>query len=261
MIAVARRPQRGRAALWRPALVALLIACGDPNGAALLSAPAGAAAPVAGGDTEVARRRMVERQIEARGLRDERVLAVMRKVPRHEFVPPSVRASAYEDRPLPIGHKQTISQPYIVAVMTDLADVDAKARVLEVGTGSGYQAAVLAELVAEVYTIEIVEPLAARAARTLERLGYASVHVRHGDGYRGWPAAAPFDAILVTAAAPTVPPALLEQLSVGGRLVIPVGDRYQQLEVHTRTPSGVSVERSFPVRFVPMTGELRDAPP
>ena len=241
--------------------MALLIACGDPSGGALLSAPAGAAAPVAGGEPEAARRRMVERQIEARGLTDERVLAVMRKVPRHEFVPPNARASAYEDRPLPIGHNQTISQPYIVAVMTDLADVDAKARVLEVGTGSGYQAAVLAELVAEVYTIEIVEPLAARAARTLERLGYASVHVRHGDGYRGWPAAAPFDAILVTAAAPTVPPALLEQLAVGGRLVIPVGDRHQQLEVHTRTPDGVRVERSFSVRFVPMTGELRETPP
>ena len=240
--------------------MALLIACGDPNGAALLSAPSGAAAPVAGGDTEAARRRMVERQIEARGLTDERVLAAMRKVPRHEFVPPRARASAYEDRPLPIGHDQTISQPYIVAVMSDLADLDAKARVLEVGTGSGYQAAVLAELAAEVYTIEIVEPLATRAARTLARLGYGSVHVRHGDGYRGWPEAAPFDAIVVTAAAPTLPPALLEQLSVGGRLVIPVGDRTQQLEVHTRTASGVSVKRVFPVRFVPMTGEIRESP-
>jgi len=241
--------------------VALSIACGEPNAAALLSAPSGAAAPVAADETEAERGRMVEQQIEARGLSDERVLAVMRKVPRHEFVPPSARASAYEDRPLPIGHDQTISQPYIVAVMTHLADFDAKARVLEVGTGSGYQAAVLAELAAEVYTIEIVEPLATRAARTLERLGYASVHVRHGDGYRGWPKAAPFDAILVTAAAPTVPPALLEQLAVGGRLVIPVGDRSQQLEVHTRTPSGVSVERIFPVRFVPMTGEVREDPP
>jgi protein-L-isoaspartate(D-aspartate) O-methyltransferase len=258
---MARRPRRGCAALWRPALAALLIACGDPNPAALLSAPAGAAAAPAGGESEAARRLMVERQIEARGLTDERVLEAMRKVPRHEFVPPNLRASAYEDRPLPIGHNQTISQPYIVAVMTDLAEVDAESRVLEVGTGSGYQAAVLAELVAEVYTIEIVEPLAVRAARTLERLGYASVHVRHGDGYRGWPAAAPFDAILVTAAAPTVPPALLEQLSVGGRLVIPVGDRAQRLEVHTRTSSGVSVDRSFPVRFVPMTGEVRDGPP
>ena len=258
---MARRRQSGRDALWRPALLAVLIACGDPNAAALLSAPPGGAAPVAEGDTEAARRRMVERQIEARGLDDERVLAVMRKVPRHEFVPPSGRASAYEDRPLPIGHDQTISQPYIVAVMTDLADLDAKARVLEVGTGSGYQAAVLAELVAEVYTIEIVEPLATRAARTLARLGYRSVHVRHGDGYRGWPEAAPFDAIVVTAAAPTLPPALLEQLSVGGRLVIPVGDRDQQLEVHRRTSSGVSVERVFSVRFVPMTGEIRESPP
>jgi protein-L-isoaspartate(D-aspartate) O-methyltransferase len=258
---MARRPRRGCAALWRPALAALLIACGDPNPAALLSASAGAAAAPAGGESEAARRLMVERQIEARGLTDERVLEAMRKVPRHEFVPPNLRASAYEDRPLPIGHNQTISQPYIVAVMTDLAEVDAESRVLEVGTGSGYQAAVLAELVAEVYTIEIVEPLAKEAERTLDRLGYRNVHVRHGDGYQGWPAAAPFDAILVTAAAPTVPPALLEQLSVGGRLVIPVGDRAQRLEVHTRTSSGVSVDRSFPVRFVPMTGEVRDGPP
>jgi len=203
---------------------------------------------------------MVTHQIEARGVADERVLAAMRKVPRHEFVPPSRRESAYEDRPLPIGSSQTISQPYVVAVMTELAKVDAKSRVLEVGTGSGYQAAVLAELVAEVYTIEIIESLATGAARTLEHLGYGSVRVRHGDGYRGWPEAAPFDAILVTAAAPIVPPALLEQLVVGGRLVIPVGDGIQQLEVHTRTSTGSRVERVFPVRFVPMTGEVRQSP-
>ena len=175
----------------------------------------------------------------------------MRKVPRHEFVPARWKRSAYEDRPLPIGHGQTISQPYIVAAMTELAALSEGDRVLEIGTGSGYQAAVLAELAAQVYTIEIVGPLAERAARTLESLGYASVRVRHGDGYRGWPEAAPFDAIVVTAAAPRVPPALLEQLTVGGRLVIPVGDAYQELEVHTRTPSGVEVRRVFPCASYP----------
>ncbi|UCE88062.1 MAG: protein-L-isoaspartate(D-aspartate) O-methyltransferase [Deltaproteobacteria bacterium] len=199
---------------------------------------------------------MVAEQIEARGVTDPRVLAAMRTVPRHAFVPESVREDAYRDHPLPIGHGQTISQPYIVAVMTELARVEAGARVLEVGTGSGYQAAVLAELTDAVYTIEIVEGLANAAARTLAELGYGSVRTRHGDGYRGWPEAAPFDAILVTAAAPAVPPALLEQLRVGGRLVIPVGDAYQELEVHTRTAEAVEVRRALPVRFVPMTGEI-----
>jgi protein-L-isoaspartate(D-aspartate) O-methyltransferase len=204
---------------------------------------------------------MVSDQIENRGITDQRVLAALRKVPRHEFVPARRRSSAYQDRPLPIGHGQTISQPYVVAAMTELAAVSEGDRVLEIGTGSGYQAAVLAELAAQVYTIEIVEPLAGRAAQTLEHLGYASVQVRHGDGYRGWPEAAPFDAIVVTAAAPRVPPALLEQLVVGGHLVIPVGDAYQELEVHTRTPRGVEVRRVFPVRFVPMTGEVREPQP
>jgi protein-L-isoaspartate(D-aspartate) O-methyltransferase len=180
---------------------------------------------VPGDEYETDRHRMVSSQIAARGVTDSRVLAAMRKVPRHEFVPESMREEAYRDHPLPIGHGQTISQPYVVAVMSELARLEPGQRVLEVGTGSGYQAAVLAELAAEVYTIEIVEPLARVAA---------------------------------TAAAPRVPPALLEQLRIGGRLVIPVGERSQELEVHTRTPQGVEVRRVLPVRFVPMTGEIRE---
>jgi protein-L-isoaspartate(D-aspartate) O-methyltransferase len=200
---------------------------------------------------------MVTQQIEARGVADPRVLEAMRRVPRHAFVPPSQAAQAYADHPLPIGLDQTISQPFIVAIMAELAELLPGDRVLEVGTGSGYGAAVLAELAAEVYTIEILEPLALRAAATLKRLGYAKVHVRAGDGYAGWPEAAPFDAIVVTAAAPRVPPLLLEQLAEGGHLVIPVGDTLQQLEVYTRAPEGVLRRRVFPVRFVPMTGEIR----
>jgi protein-L-isoaspartate(D-aspartate) O-methyltransferase len=213
-----------------------------------------ALASCAGADFEQARTRMVAGQLAARDIDDGRVLAAMRKVPRHEFVPADVRAQAYEDSPLPIGHGQTISQPYIVALMTQLAMVGPHARVLEVGTGSGYQAAVLAELAGEVYTIEILEPLARRAEQTLARLGYTRVHVRHGDGWRGWPEAAPFDAILVTAAPPKVPPALLDQLAVGGRLVIPVGDDDQELRVYHRTKAGIETRDVAPVRFVPMTG-------
>jgi len=209
---------------------------------------------------EYQRRRlaMVERQIEARGVTDARVLAAMRHVPRHEFVPESLRGAAYEDRPLPIGHSQTISQPFIVASMTELAHIRPGSRVLEVGTGSGYQAAVVHEIAGSVYTIEIIEALAQQAEETLARLGYTGAEVRHGDGYRGWPEEAPFDAIIVTAAPTEIPRPLLDQLAVGGRLVIPVGDWYQQLEVHTKTPDGVTVERAYPVRFVPMTGEIRN---
>jgi protein-L-isoaspartate(D-aspartate) O-methyltransferase len=204
------------------------------------------------------RNAMVEDQIAARGIADPRVLAAMRAVPRHEFVPESLREAAYDDRPLPIGNGQTISQPYIVAIMTELARIEPGANVLEVGTGSGYQAAVIHEIAGAVRSIEIVEPLAREAAQTLARLGYAGADVRFGDGYRGWPEAAPFDAILVTAAPERVPQPLLDQLAVGGRLVIPVGGFFQQLEVHTRGADGISVERVLPVRFVPMTGEIRD---
>ena len=205
---------------------------------------------------------MVDEQIAAREIVDPRVVAAMREVPRHEFVPAAERAHAYEDRPLPLGEGQTISQPYIVALMTQLAGVGRGARVLEVGTGSGYQAAVLAACGAEVYSIEIVDALAKRAQQDLARLGIENVHVRSGDGYRGWPEAAPFDAIVVTAAAPQVPPALLSQLRTGGRLVIPVGETWheQTLQVHTRTETGFDVQDVVPVRFVPMTGAVRGKP-
>ena len=233
----------------RLACLLLLAACGTRPGA-----DAAGPSPPEPPARESERARMVDEQIAARGVRDPRVLAAMRHVPRHEFVPTPLRPFAYHDRPLAIGEGQTISQPYIVAVMTELAALDAGSRVLEVGTGSGYQAAVLAEVAREVYTIEILEPLARGAERTLRRLGYAGVHVRHGDGHRGWPEAAPFDAIVVTAAPVGVPPALLAQLAPGGRLVIPVGSEHQELQVHRRTPEGFTIERIFPVRFVPLTG-------
>jgi protein-L-isoaspartate(D-aspartate) O-methyltransferase len=215
-------------------------------------APAGPAA--SGAEPAVARGRMVEEQIAARGVADPAVLRAMRVVPRHEFVPASARVDAYSDQPLPIGNGQTISQPYIVALMSELAAVRPGDRVLEVGTGSGYQAAILAELGADVYSIEIVEPLARRASETLRRLGYDRIHLRQGDGYGGWPSAAPFDAIVVTAAPPEVPPALLAQLASGGRLVIPVGKGEQELRVLVKTSSGIETRSVVPVQFVPMVG-------
>jgi protein-L-isoaspartate(D-aspartate) O-methyltransferase len=192
-----------------------------------------------------------------RGVRDRAVLEAMRRVPRHLFVPADAARHAYEDRPLPIGHDQTISQPYIVASMTELAEVGPGSRVLEVGTGSGYQTAILAELGAEVWSIEIVEPLARRAAALLHRLGYERVHLAIGDGYGGWPEAAPFDAVLVAAAPPRVPEPLMEQLAPGGRLVIPVGDERQELLVIQRDGEGFVQRSVYPVRFVPMTGEAQ----
>jgi protein-L-isoaspartate(D-aspartate) O-methyltransferase len=205
-----------------------------------------------------ARHDMVETQLIARGIENPAVLAAMGRVPREAFVPNHLREHAYRDGPLPIGDRQTISQPYIVAVMTELAQIDETSRVLEIGTGSGYQAAVLDEVAGSVYSIEIIEALAIRARETLERLGYDSIALRHGDGYRGWPEAAPFDAILVTAAPPVVPKPLLDQLREGGRLVVPVGDSFQELEVHIRTSEGIERQRVLPVRFVPMTGEIQE---
>jgi protein-L-isoaspartate(D-aspartate) O-methyltransferase len=202
-----------------------------------------------------ARKRMVEEQIRARGVKNDRVLQSMGSTPRHEFVPDAYRGLAYEDSPLPTSSGQTISQPYIVALMTELIDPRPEHRVLEIGTGSGYQAAVLSSLVREVYTIEIVPELARTAAQRLERLNYKNVHVREGDGYQGWPQYAPFDAILVTAGAAEVPKPLIEQLKRGGRMVIPVDNSggYQTLQVIEKDPDGrTRVRDLIPVRFVPL---------
>jgi len=255
--------RRDRRALSRSAWLAPLLLAAGLCGPACADDPVEPRTPrvsSAAMDAEWERRRsvMVDEQIAARGVSDPGVLAAMRKVPRHEFVPEELRSAAYEDRPLPIGHDQTISQPYIVAIMTELATIRPGSNVLEVGAGSGYEAAGVHEIAGSVRSIEIVEPLAGEAAETLARLGYAKAEVRHGDGYRGWPEAAPFDAILVTAAPEHVPQPLLDQLAPGGRLVIPVGGFLQQLEVHTRTPEGIRVERVLPVRFVPMTGEAEE---
>jgi protein-L-isoaspartate(D-aspartate) O-methyltransferase len=209
---------------------------------------------------------MVDHQIEARGVRDPQVLEAMRRVPRHWFVPPEMVSHAYEDRPLPIGEGQTISQPYIVALMTEALRLKGGAKVLEVGTGSGYQAAVLAELTERVWTIEIVAPLAERAMRALEAHGYRGIDVRIGDGYAGWPEHAPFDAIIVTCAPGHVPPALIEQLAPGGRMCIPVGSEFgvQELRVIIKQADGATATQALiPVRFVPMTGaaeERKDKP-
>jgi protein-L-isoaspartate(D-aspartate) O-methyltransferase len=213
-------------------------------------------------DTDADRRtRMVESQIVARGVRDPRVLAAMRKVPRHRFVDEAQRAEAYEDHPLPIPGKQTISQPYIVALMTELLELKPASRVLEIGTGSGYQSAVLAELAKEVYTIEIVPELARLAQTRMGELGYKNVTVREGDGYRGWPEHAPFDGIIVTAAPERIPQPLLDQLAPGGVMVIPVGGFFQELKVFRKSADGRITEKDIlPVRFVPMTGEVEKTP-
>ncbi len=202
-----------------------------------------------------ARNRMVDDQLAGRDIKSARVLDAMRRVPRHEFVPESMRPGAYDDTPLPIGYNQTISQPYIVAYMTEALELQPTHRVLEIGTGSGYQAAVLGELAKEVYTIEIVEPLAKSARATLARLGYTNVHVRSGNGYQGWPEHAPFDRVMVTAAPDAIPPALVEQLAVGGLMAIPVGVSEQELRILRRTATGLETLRTLPVRFVPMTGK------
>ena len=196
---------------------------------------------------------MVTEQLRQRGISDARVLDVMGKVPRHMFVPGSVRPLAYADRPLPIGHGQTISQPFIVAYMTDALGVARTHRVLEIGTGSGYQAAVLAHLAREVYSVEIVPELARRASALLDSLGYSNVYIREGDGYAGWSEHAPFDRIIVTAAPEHVPQTLVDQLANEGRLVIPVGTSEQWLTLIEKTTNGVTQRRTIPVRFVPLT--------
>jgi protein-L-isoaspartate(D-aspartate) O-methyltransferase len=233
--------------------------------AAGLAAPLGAACAAEGDDYAAARQRMLaEVEMDMRDTArstgrerlDPRVAAAIGKVPRHRFVPPQLASRAYENRPLPIGHEQTISQPFIVALMTELVEPKATDRVLEIGTGSGYQAAVLAELVARVYTIEIVRPLGERAAAVLNALGYRNIETRIGDGYLGWPEAAPFDAIVVTAAPEQMPQPLVDQLAPNGRLIAPVGSRFgiQTLQLLRKDAQGRAVTRSvLEVRFVPLT--------
>jgi protein-L-isoaspartate(D-aspartate) O-methyltransferase len=229
-------------------LFAVLFACGPERTAG----NGQGAPPQDDGQWQILRQRMVDEQLRARDIRSPTVLAVMERVPRHRFVPATVAEAAYEDHPLPIGQGQTISQPYILAYMTEALAIEPSHRVLEIGTGSGYQAAVLAELAREVYSIEIVPELGERARKTLSSLGYENVQVRIGNGYEGWPEHAPFDGIIVTAAPDAVPPKLLEQLAVGGRMVVPVGTGTQELLVLTKTPEGVSERRTVPVLFVPM---------
>jgi protein-L-isoaspartate(D-aspartate) O-methyltransferase len=225
---------------------------------ATLAATACGQKPSASSDFAAERQRMVQQQLMARGINDTRVLVAMAKVPREKFVSPESRAASYEDGPLPIGYDQTISQPYIVAFMTEQLRLKPSNRVLEIGTGSGYQAAILAELVSEVYSIEIVEPLARAAEATLQRLGYKNVHVKIGDGYKGWPEEAPFDAIIVTCAPDKVPQPLTDQLKDGGRMVIPVGERFaQQLYLLEKKKGQLKESVTLPVRFVPMLREAK----
>jgi protein-L-isoaspartate(D-aspartate) O-methyltransferase len=206
-----------------------------------------------GVDFAAERQRMVHQQLVARGIQEPRVLAVMARVPREEFIPSEFREASYGDRPLPIGYDQTISQPYIVAFMTEQLQLKPTDRVLEIGTGSGYQAAVLAELAKEIYTIEIVEPLAKSAEATLHRLGYKSVQFKVGDGYKGWPEAAPFDAIIATCAPDHVPQPLVDQLAENGRMIIPVGEQFAQMLYLLEKKNGqIRQTATLPVRFVPM---------
>jgi protein-L-isoaspartate(D-aspartate) O-methyltransferase len=204
------------------------------------------------------REAMVVSQIESRGVRDSLVLKAMREVPRHLFVFENLRNVAYTDGPLPIGESQTISQPYIVALMTELLELKGEEKVLEIGTGSGYQAAILAEIASEVYTIEIIRTLADRAESTLNSMNYQNIIVRCGDGYQGWEEQAPFDGIMVTAAPDHIPQPLVDQLKTGAKLVIPVGDLFQELLVVTKTEKGIKKQGVIPVRFVPMTGEAEE---
>lgn len=201
------------------------------------------------------RRQMVKSQLERRGIRDPRVLEVMRKVPREKFVLPELQSRAYEDGALPIGFDQTISQPYIVAFMTEALALTGQEKILEIGTGSGYQAAVLAEMVPEVYSVEIVEPLARRAEKILKELGYTQVRIRVGNGYEGWPEHGPYDAIVVTAAPGEIPRSLVEQLKPAGRMIVPIGVGIQELILVEKTEKGLVQRRLLPVRFVPMVDQ------
>ena len=210
---------------------------------------------------QVERDQMVREQIITRGVTNARVIQALREVPRHEFVLKADVAEAYEDHPLPIGFGQTISQPYIVAFMTEALRLQPHERVLEIGTGSGYQAAVLSKVVDKVFSMEIIEPLAERAKETLSKLGYTNVTVSAGDGYRGWPDEAPFDAVILTAAPEHIPQPLLDQLSIGGQLILPLGKRVQKLMLLKRTQDGWLKEELLPVAFVPMTGEAENVHP
>lgn len=238
-------------------LILLFLLVGLPSCAASLQ---GQDAPPTADPFVSQRQYMVERQIRARGIREPAVLAAMSAVPRHRFVESSLAQLAYEDYPLPIGHDQTISQPYIVAYMSEAAAISPEEKVLEIGTGSGYQAAVLGKLAKEVYTVEIIPQLAERARRTLQALGYTNVYVKAGDGYQGWAEHAPYDAILVTAAPERIPEPLIEQLAIGGKLVIPVGKWYQEIVVLTKTQEGIREERTIAVRFVPLRRQAPSIP-
>lgn len=248
------RPVVGPSRLVRLLLTAgMLLGCTAPGDGTPTSAADAGEASRYGREREA----MVQDQLESRGIKDPATLRAMRAVPRHLFVPPQQAESAYFDTPLPIGHGQTISQPYIVAAMTELLQLRPTDRVLEVGTGSGYQAAVLAEIAARVYSIEIVEPLGLEARERLHRLGYDNVEVRIGDGYLGWPEESPFDAVIVTCAPAEVPQPLVDQLKPGGRMCIPVGEGYdQQLYLLTKTAAGrLETKTIFPVLFVPLVRE------
>ncbi|MGD8624225.1 MAG: protein-L-isoaspartate(D-aspartate) O-methyltransferase [Anaerolineae bacterium] len=258
--------QNGEAIVALVLLVALLANCGPaatptPTAMAPTVIVPTALAPTPGPQPDdnrlEERMSMVEYQIRRRGITDQQVLDAMERVPRHEFVPDQYQAQAYADRPLPIGHGQTISQPYIVALMTEILQLRSTDRVLEVGTGSGYQAAILGELVAEVYTVEIIEALASQAGERLGRLGYENVHVRHADGYFGWEEHAPFDAIIVTAAPDHIPQPLVAQLDQGARLVIPIGPPggYQTLWEISKEGDEIKKRNVTGVLFVPLTGE------
>lgn len=235
--------------MWRYAAYIIIIA--GLGGAAVDKAPSN-------GEREAERNRMIEEQIIRRGVKDSRVLAAMRKVPRHLFVPQSHRSYAYADEPLPIGQGQTISQPYIVAFMTEQLQLTGEERVLEIGTGSGYQTAVLAEIADSVFTIEIISELARKARKTLEQLGYLNIAYCIGDGYAGWKEKAPFDAIIVTAAPPEIPQPLVEQLAENGRMIIPVGTHSQELVLLEKKEGQIRKTAVLPVRFVPMKGRAED---